>query len=94
MTLDPSRCSQGEVDTSVSTSPSDPSDAVLRVGDRVRVHLNFARWVGKRPTSRLVVATIARTPDGTVILGLHWSPSEDVSGTSDGAQTEETERGR
>jgi hypothetical protein len=67
---------------SVPGSKAPADDAVLRVGDRVRAHLNFSRWIGRHPTAKLVVGTLTRTPDGTVILGLHW-PTEDGRGPSD-----------
>jgi hypothetical protein len=60
----------------VTRTPQAPADdAVLRVGDRVRMHLDFSKWIGTRPTAILVVASLTRTKDDVVILALRWGPS-------------------
>lgn len=89
----------------IRTPKAPADDAVLRPGDKVRVSFDFARWVGRHPTAVLTVATITRTPDGVMILGLRWSPSappgkfEDVStlhqaNRDEARAIEETEDGR
>lgn len=59
-------------------APAD--DAVLRPSDKVRVSFDFSLWVGRHPTAVLRVATITRTDDDVIILGLRWGPSASPGG--------------